>query len=111
VHGGDDDGDLDDVVLAATRDAIDSLLRPLSVHDLQVGVVRNAEGRPRVFAPMPEWEEFVSVALDEIVPLASTSIHVHRRLERLLEQLIRRTPAERRAALETRLLTLRAATL
>ena len=90
-------------------DAIDSLLRPLAVRDLHVGVVRDAEGLPRVTAPMPEWEEFVSVALDEIVPQASTSIHVHRRLERLLEDLARRAPAERRTAVETRLVKLRGA--
>jgi uncharacterized membrane protein len=48
-------------------DAIDSLLRALVVH-LDVGVVGDAEGRPRVRVPMPEWEEFVSVALDEIAP-------------------------------------------
>jgi uncharacterized membrane protein len=84
-------------------DAIDSLLRPLAVRDLHVGVVRDAEGRPRVLAPMPEWEEFVSVALDEIVPLASTSIHLQRRLQRMLEALIRTAPADRRGALEKRL--------
>jgi uncharacterized membrane protein len=87
-------------------DAIDSLLRPLAVRDLHVGVARDAEGRTRVLAPMPEWEEFVSVALDEIIPLASTSIHLHRRLQRMLEALIQRAPAERRGALEQRLATM-----
>jgi uncharacterized membrane protein len=86
--------------------AIDSLLRPLAERDLHVGVVRDAEGRTRVLAPMPEWEEFVSVALDEIIPLASTSIHLHRRLQRMLEALIQRAPAERRGALEQRLATM-----
>jgi uncharacterized membrane protein len=84
-------------------DAIESLLRPLAVRDLDVGMVRDPAGTVRVTAPMPEWEEFIGVALDEIVPSASSSIHLQRRLERMLEELMRRARAERRGALETRL--------
>ena len=57
-------------------DAIDSLLRPLAARELDVGRIRDQQGTLRVTVPMPTWEDFVAVALDELIPLAPSSVHV-----------------------------------
>ena len=49
------------------------------------------------------WEEFITVALDEVIPLSGSSIHVHQRIRRMLAELIERAPPERHAALQARL--------
>lgn len=84
-------------------DAIDSLLRPLATRRLDIGAIRDAEGHLRVVVPMPAWEEFVGVALDEIIGAGSGSIQVRRRLRDLLEQLAELAAPERRATLTQRL--------
>jgi uncharacterized membrane protein len=98
----------DPTTAVQTLDAIDSLLRPLAPRELDVGRVRDPDGHVRVLVPMPAWEEFVGVALDEILAMAPTSVQVRRRLRLLLEQLIEQAPSERRAPLEDRLKSLRA---
>jgi len=56
---------------------------------------------------MPEWEDFVSVALDELLPHKGSSVHVRNRLRRLLEELIEQAPPGRRGVLERRLTCIR----
>jgi uncharacterized membrane protein len=84
-------------------DAIDSLLRPLAVRDLDIGRIWDEHGALRIVVPMPAWEDFIAVALDEVIPLSVTSIHVRRRIRRMLEELIECAPPERHAALQARL--------
>ena len=57
-------------------DAIDSLLRPLAARDLDIGRIWDEHGTLRVVVPMPAWEDFVAVALDELVPLSAGSTPV-----------------------------------
>jgi uncharacterized membrane protein len=84
-------------------DAVDSLLRPLATRALDVGRINDAHGTLRVVVPMPEWEDFVAVALDELIPLSAGSVHVHARIERLLEELLELAPPERHGSLRARL--------
>ena len=84
-------------------DAIDSLLRPLAVRDLDIGRICDEHGTLRVVVPMPAWEDFIAVALDEVIPLSDSSIHVRHRIRRMVEELIAHAPPERHAALQARL--------
>jgi uncharacterized membrane protein len=84
-------------------DAIDSLLRALATRKLDIGRAPDSEGRLRVIVPMPTWEDFVSVALDEIIATPTSSIQLRERVRRLLEQLAEHAPPERSASLQTRI--------
>ena len=88
-------------------DAIDSLLRPLAQRELDFGRISDHEGTLRVSVPMPVWEDFVSVALDELIPLTRSSVHARDRVRRLLEELTELARPERRAVLQSRLAQLR----
>ncbi len=84
-------------------DAIDSLLRPLATRDLDIGRIWDEHGSLRVVVPMPVWEDFIAVALDELIPFSGSSVHVRRRVRRVVEELTERAPPERHAALQARL--------
>ena len=84
-------------------DAIDSLLRPLAARDLDIGRIWDEHGALRVVVPMPAWEDFIAVALDELIPLSGSSIHVRHRIRRMIEELAGHAPPERHAALQARL--------
>jgi uncharacterized membrane protein len=83
-------------------DEIDSLLRHLIGRDLAVATVNGADGQPRLLLRMPTWEDYVAVALDEIIASARSSWQVRRRLDRLLTDLIAIAPAEHAEALRAR---------
>jgi uncharacterized membrane protein len=89
-------------------DGLDGLLRRLARRELVVGPITDANGNLRVVVNLPTWEEYVGLALDEIVSTSSTSLQVRRRLERLLVDLIAFAPPQRRAAVERRLTQVRA---
>jgi uncharacterized membrane protein len=84
-------------------DAISDLLRVLVRRNLGVEVVEGADRTPRVVLKLPTWEDYVSVALDEIVSIDSSSIHVHRRLGRLLQELDAVAPPQQREPIQRRL--------
>jgi uncharacterized membrane protein len=84
-------------------DAMDSLLRPLARRELDVGRISDHEGTLRVTVPMPVWEDFLAVALDELIPLTHGSVHVRDRARRLLEELTDLALPKRREALRSRL--------
>jgi uncharacterized membrane protein len=82
---------------------IDQLLRVLLLRDLAVETVKGSDGEPRVLLRLPSWEDYVSVALDEIIAIVGSSPLVRRRVERLLTELVAIAPADREPALEARL--------
>jgi uncharacterized membrane protein len=82
------------------------VLRILVARDLGVEVVDGADGVPRVVLKLPSWEDYVNVGLDEIIEAGLNSIHVRRRLGRLLEDLVEAAPAPHREPSERRLATL-----
>ena len=84
-------------------DAIDSLLRPLAARELDIGRIWDEHGKLRVSVPMPVWEDFIAVALDEVIPSSGNSTHVRQRIRRMLEELIEHALPERHAALRARL--------
>ena len=82
-------------------DAIEDLLRTLAFRDLAVGDV-GAGGELRVAFVLPAWEDYLALAMDELIEAANAST-VHRRLEKLLRDLIDLVPEERRPPLVARL--------
>ena len=80
------------------------LLRRLADRDLDTGAVRDAGQRVRVRVPTPDWEEFVSTCLDDVVESAARSPLVTRRLAVELDRLESAAPAQRRATIRLRAL-------
>jgi uncharacterized membrane protein len=89
-------------------DGLDSLLRRLGGRELAVGPITDANGNLRVVVYLPSWEEYVGLALDEIISSGLTSLQVGRRLARLLEDVAALAPPQRRAAVMRRLTLVRA---
>jgi uncharacterized membrane protein len=81
-------------------DQIEDLLLRMGQRDLDVGRVRDAEGRLRLVMPVPTWNDLVVLALDEIRFCGATSIQVMRRTRALLKDLKEQVRSDRRAALE-----------
>jgi uncharacterized membrane protein len=84
-------------------DGISDLLGALVGRNLGTEVVDGADRTPRVVLRLLTWEDYVSVALDEILSTGSTSIQVRRRLPRLLEELAEVAPPQHREPIELRL--------
>jgi uncharacterized membrane protein len=84
-------------------DGIDQLLRVLVLRDLAVEAVTGPDGEPRVRLRVASWEDYVSVALDEIIAVGGSSPLVGGRVERLLTELAAIAPAGREESLLVRL--------
>ena len=82
-------------------DAIEGLLRTLAFRDLAVGDVA-VGGELRVAFVLPTWEDYLGLAMDELIEAANAAT-VHRRLEKLLRDLIDLVPEERQPPLVARL--------
>jgi uncharacterized membrane protein len=65
-------------------DQIDDLLRRLVRQELGNVWYADTRGTPRLFVPMPVWEDYLSLAFDEIRQFGMTSIQVMRRLRSAL---------------------------
>ncbi len=65
-------------------DQIEDLMRRLARSDLDAGVHRDAAGCVRLVVPMPSWEDYLSLAFDEIRQFGVTSVQVMRRLRATL---------------------------
>ena len=81
-------------------DQIEDLLLRMGRRDLDVGRVRDADGRLRLVMPVPTWNDLVVLALDEIRYCGATSVQVMRRMRALLEDLKEHVRPDRRGALE-----------
>lgn len=65
-------------------DQIQDLLQRLGSRVLDVGFVRDADGILRLVFPMPTWEEYLSLAFDEVRIYGKDSIQVLRRMRAAL---------------------------
>jgi uncharacterized membrane protein len=84
-------------------DQIHHLLRELGNRQLDTGQVYDAAGKLRLVYRMPDWEDFVQLAVTEIRQFGRESIQVTRRLRAMLEDLIRTLPDSRTALLRQEL--------
>jgi uncharacterized membrane protein len=80
-------------------DEIQDLLLRLGSRRLEIGAVRHSQRALRLVIKYPTWEDFLSLAFDEIRFCGATSIQVMRRMKALLSDLIEALPEERREPL------------
>jgi uncharacterized membrane protein len=80
-------------------DQIGDLLVRLSRRRLEVGTYVDPQGQTRVLIPFPTWDDFLSLAFDEICYYGATSVQVMRRMNALINDLLSAAPVERREAL------------
>lgn len=83
-------------------DTLDGLLRALATRDLNVERVTASDGVVRATLRLPTWDDYLAVALDDLIALPSLSPTVSRRTRRLLDDLAAITPPSRRSALKAR---------
>jgi uncharacterized membrane protein len=84
-------------------DGIDQLLRALMRRDRDVETVKGSDGEPRVLLRLPSWDDYVGVALDEVIAIVGSSPLVRQRVDLLLTELVAIAPAGCEEALQARL--------
>jgi uncharacterized membrane protein len=84
-------------------DCEEDLLRMLVGRDLDAGEITGPHGRTRVLLALPGWDDFVALAVDEIVEAGAGNVRIRRRVERLLRDLVALAPEQRRTPLQARL--------
>jgi uncharacterized membrane protein len=80
-------------------DQIEDLLIRLGRRRLEIGSFYDAGGTLRLLMSFPTWDDFLSLALDEIRFYGATSVQVMRRMKALVNELISILPEERQPAL------------
>jgi uncharacterized membrane protein len=83
-------------------DRIESLLRVLATRDLSMENVADSSGTTRVKLVLPTWDQYLAVALDEIIALPGLLPSVSHRLTRLLDDIATIAPPGRRPELQQR---------
>ena len=82
-------------------DQIEDLLRRLGRREIEAGYAGDETGALRVIFPTPTWEDYLTLAFDEIRQYGATSIQVMRRLRSALFDLAEAVPVpERRLAVQ-----------
>ena len=84
-------------------DTIESLLLPLAPRDLDVAVVADDHGTVRAVLVLPSWNDYLQVALDDLIESSSRSPMVLLRARAMLSNLRRAAPPQRTSPIEWRL--------
>ena len=84
-------------------DQIHRLLRVLGSRELYADEILDPTGRLRVIFRMPNWQDFMHLACNEIRCIGAGSMQVARRLRAMLENLARTLPPDRCGALREEL--------
>ena len=84
-------------------DQIELLLRQVGGRRLTPGIGRDEDGVVRLRYPVPSWEDYLSLAIDETRHFGEGSVQVTRRLRALLEDLRDSVPESRRGPVESEL--------
>jgi uncharacterized membrane protein len=84
-------------------DTIQSLLAPLVTRDLDIPEITDAAGAVKVVLALPSWDEYLRIALDDLVEAGSRSPMVLLRARTLLAGLLDAAPAQRRSSITWRL--------
>ena len=80
-------------------DQIEDLLFRLGCQNLNTGMFHDADDKLRLVIPFPGWEDFLRLALDEILSYGASSVQVIRRMNALVADLTSVLPEKRTAAL------------
>jgi uncharacterized membrane protein len=80
-------------------DQIEDLLLRLGRRRLEIGAFTDRAGTLRLLAPLPSWDDFLLLALDEIRAYGADSVQVMRRMKALIKNLTEVLPADRHPSL------------
>jgi uncharacterized membrane protein len=83
-------------------DRIAGLLHVLATRDLAIENIADSSGTIRVKLMLPTWDQYLAVALDEIIALPGLLPTITHRLTRLLDNLAAIAPPDRRPGLQQR---------
>ena len=89
----------DPTTAVQTLDQIEDLLIRLGRRRLEIGSFCDAAGSLRLLISFPTWDDFLSLAFDEIRLYGATSVQVMRRMKALVNEPISILPEERQPAL------------
>jgi uncharacterized membrane protein len=93
----------DQTTAAQVVDYLHDLLRSLAYRSLPTGRFEDENGTLRLVVPELTWEDYVSVAFDDLAVAAKGSSVVTRHLREVMEELVAFVPTDRRAPVERRL--------
>jgi uncharacterized membrane protein len=85
----------DPTTAVACIDQLHRLLRRVGQRDLGDGKIRDGYGSVRVIFPTPDWEDYVRLAVSEILHYGADSIQIARRLRAMLKDLLEHLPKQR----------------
>ncbi len=86
----------DPTTAVQTIDQIEDLLRRLGASELDAGYASDQHGVLRLVFPTPTWEDYLTLAFDEIRQFGARSVQVMRRMRAALDGLVRWLPTEDR---------------
>ncbi len=86
----------DPTTAVQTIDQIEDLLRRLGASELDAGCVADESGVLRLAFPTPTWEDYLTLAFDEIRQFGASSVQVIRRMRAALDGLVGWLPTEDR---------------
>jgi uncharacterized membrane protein len=87
----------DPTTAVQTIDQLEDLLRRLGAAELDAGYVADESGALRLVFPTPTWEDYLTLAFDEIRHFGSNSVQVMRRMRSALICLAEALPSQERA--------------
>jgi uncharacterized membrane protein len=86
----------DPTTAVQTIDQLEDLLRRLGAAELDAGDVVDENGALRLIVPTPTWEDYLTLAFDEIRHFGSSSVQVMRRMRSALVGLAASLPSQER---------------
>jgi uncharacterized membrane protein len=86
----------DPTTAVQTIDQLEDLLRRLGAAELDAGDVVDENGALRLVVPTPTWEDYLTLAFDEIRHFGSSSVQVMRRMRSALIGLAASLPSQER---------------
>jgi uncharacterized membrane protein len=84
-------------------DTIESLLLPLAPRDLDVAGVADDTGTVRVVLALPSWDDYLQIALDDLIESSAKSPMVLLRARAMLTSLLNAAPPQRQQPIAWRL--------
>jgi len=84
--------DNDPTTAVQAIDQIEDLLRRLIRKELESAHIRDSKGNLRLILLLPSWEDYLSLAFDEIRQFGTNSVQVVRRLRSALSSLADNSP-------------------
>ena len=87
----------DPTTAVQTIDQLEDLLRRLGAAELDAGYAADENGAVRLVFPTPTWEDYLTLAFDEIRQFGASSVQVLRRMRSALVGLSESLPSEERA--------------